>query len=177
MGFAGFVIGLYERFGESVRVNAQTWFLAVVCCLSACGSEANAVSPRGTPDLEQTEVFIKGRDGYHTYRIPSLLVTKAGTLLAFCEGRKNSAADTGDIDLLLKRSFDDGETWSPQQVIWDDDANTCGNPCPVLDETTGFIWLLMTHNQAGDNEAAIARRLARTTRTVWISKSEDGGKT
>jgi len=127
--------------------------------------------------MEQTPVFVEGQDGYHTYRIPSLLLTKAGALLAFCEGRMNSASDTGDIDLLLKRSLDDGRTWSPQQVIWDDDANTCGNPCPVVDESTGFIWLLMTHNQAGVNEAAIAKRLARTTRTVWISKSEDDGKT
>ena len=59
----------------------------------------------------QTPIFVSGEEGYHTYRIPSLLVTPKGTLLAFCEGRKNGRSDTGDIDLVLKRSTDGGKTW------------------------------------------------------------------
>ncbi len=155
----------------------RTSVLAVVSVVLLCAFTTNAGSSVTSADLKQVEVFVRGRDGYHTYRIPSLLVTKAGTLLAFCEGRKNSAADAGDIDLLLKRSTDNGRTWNSQQVIWDDAANTCGNPCPVLDETTGIVWLLLTRNEAGDSEAAIAKRLARTTRTVWLSNSKDDGKT
>src|SRR5664279_1101406 len=46
-----------------------------------------------------TGVFISGQDGYHTHRIPALVVTTNGTALAFCEGRKHSRSDTGDIDL------------------------------------------------------------------------------
>src|SRR5262249_30764355 len=92
---------------------------------------------------EQTPLFIAGRDGYHTYRIPSLLVTKKVTLLAFCEGRKKGAGDAGDIDLLLKRSVDNGKTWLPTQLVWDDGSNTCGNPCCVQDARTGTIWLLL----------------------------------
>src|SRR5262249_1474049 len=106
-------------------------------------------------DLRQTEVFISGTDGYHTYRIPSLIVSKEGTLLAFCEGRKKSKSDSGDIDLLLKRSTDGGATWSKQQVVWDDGENTCGNPCPVLDDKTGAIILLLTRNDGRDKESAI----------------------
>jgi len=34
-----------------------------------------------------------------------LIISSKGTLLAFCEGRRNSASDTGDIDVLLRRSF------------------------------------------------------------------------
>ena len=55
-------------------------------------------------------LFISGKDGYHTYRIPALIVTKRNTLLAFCEGRKNSLCDDGDIDMLVKRSEDGGVT-------------------------------------------------------------------
>ena len=58
----------------------------------------------------QQDVFVAGQGGYHTYRIPALVVTRTQTLLAFCEGRKNSRSDTGDIDLLLKRSTDGGKT-------------------------------------------------------------------
>src|SRR5437660_1667230 len=83
------------------------------------------------------DVFISGMDGYHTYRIPALVVTTNGTVLAFCEGRKNSRSDTGKIDLLLKRSTDGGKTWSPQQIVRSDGDNVCGNPAPVVDESTG----------------------------------------
>ena len=127
-------------------------------------------------DLRHTEVFVSGADGYNTYRIPSLIVSKQGTLLAFCEGRKKSKSDTGDIDLLLKRSTDGGQTWSKQQVVWDDSENTCGNPCPVVDEKTGAIILLLTRNDGRDKESAIKMKQGRDTRTVWICRSEDGGQ-
>ena len=117
-----------------------------------------------------------GQYGYHTYRIPALIVTTNKTLLAFCEGRKNSRSDTGDIDLLLKRSADGGKTWSAQQVVWDDGTNTCGNPCPVVDEQTGTIWLLLTHNPGNTVEAGIKERKPGGTRTVWVSRSDDDGK-
>ena len=108
---------------------------------------ACSVSP--TPTLaepDQKPIFVSGQDGYDTYRIPALLTTGQGTLLAFCEGRRGSRSDHGDIDLLIRRSTDGGETWSRQEVIWDDGGNTCGNPCPVVDQETGTIWLLLTHN-------------------------------
>src|SRR6266403_3781917 len=69
--------------------------------------------------LTQVEVFRSGEGGYHTYRIPALITTAKGTLLAFCEGRKNSGSDTGNIDVLLRRSFDKGKTWSSVQTVAD----------------------------------------------------------
>jgi sialidase-1 len=124
-----------------------------------------------------TDVFLSGKHGYNTYRIPSVIRTPRGTLLAFCEGRKVSARDTGDIDLLLKRSVDGGNTWSTSQVVWEDGPNTCGNPCPVIDRATGTVWLLMTHNLGVDHEAQIIRRESKGTRTVWVCHSDDDGRT
>ncbi len=121
-------------------------------------------------------LFTGGEGGYDTYRIPSLIVSPAGTLLAFCEGRKASSSDTGDIDLLLKRSEDNGATWGPQHVVWDDGPNTCGNPCPVVDETTGTIWLLLTHNLGQDRESQIVNGESAGSRTVWITHSTDDGR-
>ncbi|MFN0171452.1 MAG: exo-alpha-sialidase [Bryobacteraceae bacterium] len=131
--------------------------------------------PLTAGDLVQTDVFVSGKDGYDTYRIPSVIVTKKKTVLAFCEGRRNSKSDTGDIDMLVKRSADGGRTWSPQQVIWDDGPNTCGNPTPVVDQATGVIWLLLTHNLGQDTEQQIGRRTSKGTRTVWVTRSEDDG--
>jgi sialidase-1 len=62
------------------------------------------------PGLEEVDLFVNG-EGYPLFRIPSLLETRGGALLAFAEGRR-SLDDTGDIDLVLRRSVDDGATWS-----------------------------------------------------------------
>jgi sialidase-1 len=125
---------------------------------------------------QKTKVFVSGGDGYHTYRIPSLIVTKKGTLLAFCEGRKGGRSDSGNIDMILKRSEDGGATWSDQQIVWDDGANTCGNPCPVVDRATGAIWLLMTRNLGTDRERAIIDLKSKDTRRVFVTSSTDDGK-
>ncbi len=138
----------------------------------------------GTPALAQyfwtvdsMALFTAGEDGYDTYRIPALVSTNKSTLMAFCEGRKAGSGDSGDIDIVLKRSFDNGKTWSDQVVLWDDGPNTCGNPCPVVDRTTGEIFLLLTHNLGQDHESEIIRKTAVSTRTVWVMSSTDDGET
>ena len=127
-------------------------------------------------DPVENDVFVSGKGGYHTYRIPSTLVTSKGTILAFCEGRKKSRSDTGDIDLVLRRSMDGGRTWGPMQVVWNDGANTCGNPCPVLDRDTGTIWLLLTWNSGSAKESQIKPGFGRDSRRVFVSHSKDDGK-
>ncbi|MBN1909838.1 MAG: exo-alpha-sialidase, partial [Pirellulales bacterium] len=163
-----------------------------------CSSAAEATSEHGTQwtsgtqrssgrDNQKTQpakgtcrktvLFAAGKGGYHTYRIPSIIVTTRGTVLAFCEGRKESSRDLGNIDMLVRRSLDGGRTFGPMRVIWNDGPNTCGNPCPVIDRTTGAVWLLMTHNLEKDGEKAITNRKAAGTRTVWIAHSTDDGQT
>ena len=127
--------------------------------------------------LVQTPVFVSGKDGYHTYRIPALIVTEKDTLLAFCEGRKSGSSDSGDIDILLRRSKDGGQTWNDIQLVWDDGPHTCGNPCPVVDRRTGAISLLLTHNLGHDVERDIIARTSEGTRTIWLTRSEDEGQT
>ncbi|HEY8506167.1 MAG TPA: sialidase family protein [Gemmataceae bacterium] len=138
-----------------------------------------ALAPHALPAAEpvQAPLFVAGEGGYHTYRIPSLIVTKTGTLLAFCEGRKHGRGDTGDIDLILRRSRDGGRTWGPVQAVWDDGANTCGNPCPVVERDSGTVWLLMTHNLREDTEREIVDGTSKGTRTVWVTHSTDDGAT
>ncbi|HJZ93409.1 MAG TPA: sialidase family protein [Gemmataceae bacterium] len=137
-----------------------------------------AAGPVAADSIPDEQVLFKvGDGGYHTYRIPSLIVTNGGVLLAFCEGRKSGRGDTGDIDLVLKRSRDGGKTWDKTQVVWDDADNTCGNPCPVVDRNTGTLWLLMTHNLRGDTEEKIVGGTSKGSRTVWVTKSTDDGAT
>ncbi|MEO0481248.1 MAG: sialidase family protein [Planctomycetota bacterium] len=123
-----------------------------------------------------TGPFQSGQGEYHTYRIPAIVTSNDGTLLAFCEGRVESSGDSGDIDLVLRRSEDDGRTWEELQVLWDDDENTCGNPCPVVDRRTGAIHLLVTRNLGVDHESEIIAGDSKGTRTVWILSSDDDGQ-
>lgn len=152
--------------------------LSVFCLglLLAGGALPQAIAdpPAEPPRLT---LFSAGADGYHTFRIPALLVTPRGTLLAFCEGRKHGRGDSGDIDVVYKRSSDGGRTWSQLQLLWDDGPNTCGNPCIVAEARSGTLWLLMTHNLGSDSESDIVAGKSRGTRTVWIASSNDDGRT
>lgn len=123
------------------------------------------------------DVFVSGADDYHTFRIPSLIVSATGTLLALAEGRKSARHDTGDIDLVLRRSTDGGKTWGPLQIVWDDGLNTVGNPCPVVDRKTGTIWLPITRNLGVDKQTEIVAGTSKGTREAWITKSTDDGLT
>ena len=125
--------------------------------------------------VEQVDLWRGGRDGYHTYRIPALAVTRDNTILAFCEGRKHHRGDFGDIALLVKRSTDGGATWSNQSVVWDDLGNTSGNPAPVVDQASGAIHLLMTWNRGDDHERDIIAGSSQDTRRVYVTSSADDG--
>ena len=129
----------------------------------------------GTPFGEP--LFVSGQGGYHTYRIPALAVTTNGTVLAFCEGRRGTSSDTGDIDLLVRRSTDHGRTWSEPRVLWDDAGNTCGNPCVVVDRIHGTVWLLTTWNRGDDHERDIIAQTSQGTRRVFAIHSNDDGRT
>ena len=66
---------------------------------------------------EKTDLFIGGEGGYASYRIPGLVTTTRGTVLAYCEARKTSASDWGEIEVHLRRSTDGGKTWdAPRQI-------------------------------------------------------------
>ena len=126
-------------------------------------------------DPQYTEVYVAGEKGYNTFRIPSVIATPRGTLLAFAEARREGAGDAGDIDLVLKRSEDGGGSWSPLQIVGDNGPNTFGNPCAVVDRATGTIWLLTTQNRGTDREKDIIAGTSQAGRSVAVLHSTDDG--
>ncbi len=122
-------------------------------------------------------IFKSETEGYHTFRIPAIVTTKSGRLLAFAEGRRANRSDSGNIDLVMKSSDDGGTTWSKMKIIWDDGENTCGNPAPVVDRKTGEIHLLMTWNKGSDRESEIINGESEDTRRVFVCFSADDGDT
>lgn len=65
------------------------------------------------PTLVKSDLFLADSGGYNVYRIPGLVITQRGTLLAYCEARKSGRGDWGAIDIFLRRSTDGGRTFSP----------------------------------------------------------------
>lgn len=77
-----------------------------------------AITPLGAaPFLDKTDVFSEGQNGFISYRIPGIVVTAKGTVLAYCEARKFTSADRGEIEIHLRRSTDGGRTFSPARQI------------------------------------------------------------
>lgn len=71
------------------------------------------------PFIEKQDLFKVGDDpAYNIYHIPGIVVTAKGAVLAWCEARKGGG-DWSDIRILLRRSTDDGKTWSAPQSIAD----------------------------------------------------------
>ena len=87
-------------------------------------------------------LFEAGQDGYTTCRIPSLVATKQGTLLAFCAARKGDGHDWAPIDVVMRRSTDSGKTWSSMQIIAHKEGLPCDNGTPIVDYKTGEVHLL-----------------------------------
>lgn len=149
--------------------------------LTGCGKETGPIAePKPAPapttgNTSYNHIFKSNEGGYYCFRIPAIIKTKQGTLLAFAEARKNNCGDEGDIDMVVKRSTDKGKTWSALSVIWTDGENTCGNPAPVVDEATGKIHLLMTWNLGTDDIATINNGTSKDTRRVYKTSSEDDG--
>ena len=83
-------------------------------------------------DLTRQELFATGQGGYAHYRIPGIIVTRKGTILAYAEARKSLRGDWGTTDIVLRRSTDRGATWSPFRVIAAVDGPKAKNPVAVV---------------------------------------------
>jgi sialidase-1 len=123
-------------------------------------------------------VFTSGAEGHKSYRIPAIIQLPSGELLAFAEGRVNGASDFGDVNIVLKRSVDQGKTWSTLSTIVDYDKLQAGNPAPVVDlldpnYPKGRIFLFYNTGNNHENEV----RKGNGIREVWYKTSVDDGQT
>lgn len=126
----------------------------------------------------QPVVFRSGNDNYASFRIPAIIKAPNGDLLAFCEGRVNNSGDFGNIDIVMKRSTDGGNSWSAIQVVVDADSLQAGNPAPVVDLLDpaypgGRIFLF--YNTGNNHEGEV--RKGKGQRKVVFVSSTDNGKT
>ncbi len=147
--------------------------ISLIALLSSLPS--SGVEP--APSLPLVDVFVNGQDGYPAFRIPSLIKTKRGSLLAFAEGRA-SLRDHAENDIVMKRSTDGGTTWSELKLIHEDSTNALCNPTAVIVRETGRVLMMYQRYAAGFDEHKAEPGLdgLRVCRTL-IQHSDDDGLT
>ncbi|HEU5340021.1 sialidase family protein [Edaphobacter sp.] len=107
------------------------------------------VSPARTPQMQSTLLWQGGTGGYETYRIPGIVVTARGTVLAYGVGRRYlKDGDWSDSDILLRRSLDGGQSWQMSQHIAGDSHGVTDNPVAIADHEHGLVHLLYQHDYA-----------------------------
>ncbi|MDA0348137.1 MAG: sialidase family protein [Verrucomicrobia bacterium] len=150
----------------------------------------HGMEPTSEPFVAPKGEYVTEQDRYHTFRIPGMVVAQNGTILLFAEGRRGDGSDprkdeNSPIDLVMRRSTDNGDTWEPIAVIEsgyrpDGKLVDFADPTPVLDAKTGTVFLLygqwpdlapttVAYGQDPDS--------AEGNQVVWVRSSTDDGKT
>lgn len=129
-----------------------------------------------------------GQDQVDTYRIPGLITTNAGTLIAVYDIRYLNSGDLqGHIDVGMSRSTDGGQTWLPMKKIMDmgqwggkpEIENGIGDPCILVDKTTATIWVaaLWGHGKPGQSvwgSSGPGLTPAETGQFMLVKSDDDG---
>ena len=105
-----------------------------------------------TEGLFETDVFVDGEEGFDEYGVPSIVTSRKGTLLAFCESawreNRKTPQERYTSHIVLKRSFDNGRTWGGLQLLAESPrGKQITNPCAVVDRVSGAIWLTYNHQE------------------------------
>lgn len=143
---------------------------ALLLTITAFGAE---------PKFEKTAVYQAGTGGYAIYRIPGIVVTGKGTVLAYGEARKTARGDWGAIDIVMKRSTDGGRTFSDMRVIASVPGEKAKNPVALAQN------LAAAGEVTYNNPVAIPGRRAGTVHFVFCleymrafyMRSDDDGAT
>ncbi len=158
------------------RLIALLPLLAVLAAsLLSCRS-GEASSKSAPADL--VRVFTNGTEGYACFRIPAILRTPHGTLLAFAEARRSSCADFGDVRIVMRRSRNGGKTWGPLETVAENGSLQADNASPVVDLLDprfprGRVFLIYTTGNAPEPDVL----QGKGTRRVWYRTSLDEGVT
>ncbi len=132
------------------------------------------------PFFEQIDLYRQGDAGVHSYRIPALIETGNGTLIAIADARRDSAHDLpARIALVMRRSFDGGKTWSPAKIIVKVKEGGVGDASLLLDRDTGRVWCFHAYGPPGIGfrEAQGGERTGSHTLQWHAMYSDDGGAT
>jgi len=171
---------------DSTRIGIESyltnkWFAVV----------ADTNAPQPPVAVQKVPVFVNGQDGYGCYRIPAMVTTLKGTVIAMADGRISGCGDIPNpLDLVIKRSFDNGRTWGPLQVVanYGTDPNDTDvypyygitNPIPrvcagdaalLLDRANGRVWALYDNGgTTGSRKIKLEMRYSDDDGATWSDR-------
>ena len=154
----------FSTFQRRLLPSLLTFVLAI---------SSDAQNASATDEPVRQDLFVAGQHEVALYRIPGIVVTPRGTVLAYCEARRKSSSDWGEIEVHLRRSTDGGETWSaPRQIAHHGDrvAGTSGNPIHDREQTVNNPVAIVDH-QTGTIEFLYCVNYARC---FAIRSTDDG---
>lgn len=177
---------MFTRKPALIALVATAMIVAASC--GSSGSETATSKPSTTvaapstttkPSCASSVPYTAGEGGYASYRIPAVVATDTGTILAFAEGRRNGVGDAGDIDTVLRRSTDGGCTWTPMQVVTAGKGQNRNNPAVVFDPETRSVVVLTLVRSDTVTELQIRNGSlpAGQGMQVYEQQSTDDGKT
>ena len=141
-----------RRIDSKVRAMKTDIFRSLVEALTVIATVSALAAVAHARPLFETVVFRAGDFGYNHFRVPAIIKAANGDLLAFAEARHNpprptDKADTGNIDIIMRRSTNGGFDWEDgYTLVRSNRDNTAGNPVPILDERTGHIHIVFNQN-------------------------------
>lgn len=121
--------------------------LVATALLAGCAS----APARQPPSLQRVDFLRAGSDGVHSFRTPSLAVTRDGTLIAAYSAQLHSGNDLpNDIDVRVRSSRDGGLHWSaPQQVTHPAKGSGTSDTSLIVDRDTGRVFLFYNYGPPG----------------------------
>jgi sialidase-1 len=176
----------------SHRVMARTLLAGTTAALVGCIAPADpdpldqtAQTAQAVADVTAPTILFRGNTAngganvHHSYRIPAIVSVGSDQLIAVAEGRVDAPDDFGNINLVMRRSLNNGDTWLAQEQIWNapDRLGTIGNPTLVYDASKGRVWLFASENDSKHSlgGAGGLTPVGVGDRRTWVTFSDDKG--
>ena len=141
---------------------------------------AGVLSAADAPSFRQIDVFHQGENGVHTYRIPALIETRDGVLIAVADARYDNGRDLPNhISLVMRRSLDGGTHWEGMRVIRESKEGGVGDASLLLDHSNGRVWCFHNYGPPGIGfqNAKPGTRTGPDTLHFEAIYSDDSGET
>ena len=150
---------------RKIRKPGLLIMMALIVEGNIMGASQNNLKLKDEPVIHT--VFNAGEDDVNTYRIPSLVVTNDSSILVFGEARRISWRDKSRTDIVMKKSSDNGETWSSMSDLTKGSTGAYMDPTPIVDKSTGTIFLFCNFWPEDDHSG-------KNNRSILITSSDNG---
>lgn len=164
-----------EHHNQSTPLTRRD-FIAASCGTSLMG--LHLLSAQAAPVLEKLNLFVAETNGYALYRIPGIIVTRRGSVLAWCEARKRAGSDWGTTDIQLRRSTNGGKIFDAPRTIANVEGPKPKNPVALAQNLSSNDEVAYNNPvMIADNNGVVHFVFCLEYMRCFYSRSDGDGKT